>query len=79
VALSFAEEGVNASAACNHSCFVSALLNEIIFMLLPFNDAGGSYGTFSQLHSSCVLLHVQSMAWTESVLPDMPQVGCSYT
>lgn len=38
---------------------------------------GGSYGTFSQLHSSCVLLHVQSMAWTESVLPDMPQARSS--
>ena len=38
-----------------------------------------SFGSYSQLLSSCLLLHLPSSTWTENALPDMPQVRTAQT
>jgi hypothetical protein len=57
--------------------FVSALDIDDVFHGFLLTNAVISYGTFTQLHVSCLLLHVPSMVWTERALPDMPQVRYS--
>lgn len=47
------------------------------YLVLPSANAHSSYGTFFQLHLSCVLLVVPSMVWIERALPNMPQVRYS--
>ena len=37
-------------------------------------NARRSYGSFSQLYLSCLLLRASGMIWDEGALPDMPQV-----
>ena len=80
MALLCVEEGANSFAAFTPHMFFLCITHPVdaeSISPLPHYvapNARSSFGSFSQLHLSCLLLRASSMIWAESALPDMPQV-----